>query len=389
MASGLGPNLILPTARYWLTNLMGFDPTQLGRARPDPMGWFGPNPMEGMSNAMQRGRAGLWTSVGPQGTKYQPDYFHGGSQVPTSAGVNAALFGSSYNPAFGQSAYDRFADAGDSYLRRFGTNLVVKNGQSVLPFLDAQGRQVGYGQGGVRANPDYSNPAYQVGYSPEAGAGARSMAQFGGRTAFNEPLTGQQYGGHKEFAGLAALQQGTNPFLNDPATAANLSLYQELSSPFQRADPNEYMAMARNINAGMPNTGEQAFQNAGRVAAGGTPDLTEMALRQAKLAQGGINYTESLRNNFGNQLLQDLTREGEKDLSRGIQDTQGSMAALGLGRSGQAQSVASGVWKDIQESNAAQRQGLLSQFAENAMTRQAQTSDLLRNTEMGNVANDI
>src|SRR5215471_4364751 len=193
MASGIGPIAILPGIRQVWQNMGGgwLDPNQ----RPPVENWFGTDPTGAGNRTIDWGQQGLFVSRGPQSTTYDPTAQW--SQIQTPVGLRGALFG---GDGFGQSSYSRFQDAGDSYLRRYGTNLVVKDGQIQLPFLDAQGKQVGYGQGGVAPNPAYSDPQYRVGESPEAAAGRRSIETYGGRDAQGNPLTGSTYGPMREFA---------------------------------------------------------------------------------------------------------------------------------------------------------------------------------------------
>src|SRR5690606_12996388 len=126
-----------------------------------------------------------FVSRGPQSTQWDPNAQWSSIRTPT--GVTGALFGSSYGQGFGQGAYDRFQNAEQSYMNRFATDLVDPNTGQVIAF------------------------------SPERGAGARSVSTFGGRNSFNDPLTGSEYDTHKTFSGLLALQQGANPYLNDPS----------------------------------------------------------------------------------------------------------------------------------------------------------------------------
>ena len=145
---------------------------------------FGTDPMGAANRTMDYGRLGGFTSYGPQSTQYQKPGFALGD--PSGAGLNTALFGSSYNPAAGQSAYDRFNDAGASYLRRYGTDL--------------------YGpQGNI------------IGLSPEHSAGLRSFQDLGGRDQSGNPLYGSQYDTAKTMSGLDAAPAGRQPLAERPA----------------------------------------------------------------------------------------------------------------------------------------------------------------------------
>ena len=355
MASGIGPTFILPGGRQLWQNITGSYPTP-GNI-PEPQNWFGTDPMGAGGRTMDWGRVGGFVSRGPQSMAYQAPNTPLGD--PFGAGGNAALYGHTYNPAAGQSAYERFFDSGDSYLRRMGTDLRRDaQGNTVLPMLDDQGNQVGFGQG-TRPNPAYYSDQQStlLGRSPEAGAGARSMATFGGRNDFNQPLTGSDYQTHKEFAGLAALQQGTNPWLNDPRLAASMVRADEASSPFARADPTQYLATMLGAEGTTPTTASVANSYVNP-----TYDL------------GGrsVGQMGRMTNAYEQALMDQMAQEGSKDLSLGIEDARGQLSAMGLGRSGQGQSTAAGVWSDIQQRNALQRQQLMSQFDEAAMARQAQ-----------------
>jgi hypothetical protein len=70
--------------------------------------------------------------------------------------------------------------------------------------------------------------------------------------------------------------------------------------------------------------------------------------------------------------MNQMQQQGSKDLSLGLQDAQNTLSSMGLGRSGQAQSTAGGIWENIQQKNALDRQNLMAQFAEAGMGRQAQ-----------------
>src|SRR5580765_6208796 len=110
MASGIGPNFILPGGRQLWQGLTGWNPNP--NDAPPPLAAFGTDPMGAAGRTMDYGRLGGFTSYGPQSTQYQKPGFALGD--PSGAGLNTALFGSSYNPAAGQSAYDRFNDSGSS-----------------------------------------------------------------------------------------------------------------------------------------------------------------------------------------------------------------------------------------------------------------------------------
>jgi hypothetical protein len=79
-----------------------------------------------------------------------------------------------------------------------------------------------------------------------------------------------------------------------------------------------------------------------------------------------------MTNAYEQMLMDQIANEGSKDLSLGIEDARNQLSSMGLGRSGQGQSTAAGVWSDIQQRNALQRQQLMAQFAEAGMGRQAQ-----------------
>jgi len=353
MASGLGPNFILPLGQQFVGNLIGNKPTVNGSY---PMqDWFGQDPMEWGGATMDAGRRGQLLSRGPQSATWQTPQQGAWNQISTPYGINTALFGNSFNPNAGQSAYDRFTDVGNSYLRRYGTDVKDAQGNVILA-------------------------------SPERGAGYRSGAQFGGRNAFDQPLTGQTYGGHDEFAGLQALQQGANPYLNNPLLGAAMSRTQEQGSPYARADPTKYLNTMLGAEGKYPSTGDvgrgfvnQAF-DLGDVS---VDDMNRMAQRMYGsttgdvhgTAQGAYNKTvggvSDLTNAYEKQLMDQMAAQGSKDLSLGLQDAQNTMASMGLGRSGTGQSTAGGVWRDIQERNATDRQNLMAQFAEAAMGREA------------------
>jgi hypothetical protein len=333
MASGVGDVFILPRVKdLWDKQL----------TKQGPGGWFGggpQGPMGDVSNAMDYGRQGLWQSRGPQSTTWDPNAQW--SQIQTPTGGTGALFGSSYGQGFGQGAYERFQDVGNSYLRRYGTDVTdPETGQLLIA-------------------------------SPERGAGFRSGAQFGGRSAFNDPFTGQTYGGHREFAGLQALQQGANPYLNNPTLAAQMSQFQEIGSPFQRADPGQYMDLTQGVEGMYPTTADFGNAYVGEMGRTTGADVDRMGNMTGGMYSGVTGQTGRMTNAYEQQLMQQMAQEGQKDLSLGLQDTQSTMAAMGLGRSGQAQGTAAGVWRDIQERNALDRQNLQAQFAEQAMGRNA------------------
>jgi hypothetical protein len=211
--------------------------------------------MDAAARTQDWGRLGGFVSRGPQSTTYQR------SGIPLGeaggAGLQGALFGSSYDPSFGQSAYQRFQDTGDSYLRRYGTDIKADDaGNAVLPMLDAHGNQVGFGQG-VAPNPAYATAKLLI-ESPERSAGQRSGALFGGRDATGAPINGVDYATNKTFGGLLALQQGANPYLNDPRLAASMARSGETSSPFGRADPAAYLRSVLSGETG-PTTGDVGF----------------------------------------------------------------------------------------------------------------------------------
>jgi len=356
MASGIGPNFILPGGRQLWQGLTGWNPNP--NDAPPPLAAFGTDPMGAAGRTMDYGRLGGFTSYGPQSTQYQKPGFALGD--PSGAGLNTALFGSSYNPAAGQSAYDRFNDSGSSYLRRYGTDVredPAHPGIALQPEIDAHGNPVGFGQG-VSPNPAYYSPnAKTLIESPERSAGQRSGALFGGRGETGQPLFGSQYDTAKTFAGLAQLQQGANPWLNDPRMAASMIRQDEADSPFARADPKQYLATMLGAEGTTPTTASVANSYVNP-----TYDL------------GGrsVNQMGGLVNSYEQMLMDQMQQQGSKDLSLGLQDAQNTLSSMGLGRSGQAQSTAGGIWADIQQKNALDRQQLMSQFAEAGMGRQAQ-----------------
>jgi hypothetical protein len=323
MASGLGPNFILPIGKGFLQQLTGQAPTP-GQPWGQGQQWFSPGAMQRAGGALDYGALGGWSSSGPQSTSYQKPGFPLGD--PAGAGLNTALFGHTYDPNAGQSAYERFNDAGDSYLRRFGTDL--------------------YGpQGNI------------IGLSPEHSAGLRSFQDLGGRDASGNPLYGSQYDTAKNLAGLATLQQGANPWLNDPRMAASMVKADEASSPFARADPKQYLATMLGAEGTTPTTASVANSYVNP-----TYDL------------GGrsVGQMGRMTNAYEQTLMDQIANQGSKDLSLGLQDAQSTLSSMGLGRSGQGQSTAAGVWEDIQQKNALDRSNLLAQFREAGMGRQAQ-----------------
>jgi hypothetical protein len=326
---------------------------------PAKQNWFGADPMGAGARTMDWGRMGGWTSYGPQSTQYQKPGFALGD--PAGAGLNSALFGSSFNPAAGQSAYDRFNDAGSSYLRRYGTDVRVDpndpNQTPLQPELDARGNPVGFGQG-VSPNPAYYDPKATLKLmSPERSAGLRSAQDLGGRDAAGNPVYGSQYDTAKNLAGLAQLQQGANPWLNDPRMAAAMVRADEADSPFARADPKQYLATMLGAEGTTPTTASVANSYVNP-----TYDLGGRSVSQ----MGGLS------NVYEQTLMDQIANQGSKDLSLGLQDAQSTLSSMGLGRSGQGQSTAAGVWSDIQQKNALDRSNLLAQFREADMARQAQ-----------------
>jgi len=322
MASGIGPTFILPGGRQLWGNLTGTVPDP--NKTPAFQQWFGNDPMGAGNNTINYGRLGGFVSRGPQSTQYQAPNTPLGD--PAGAGLNTALFGSSYNPAAGQSAYERFNDAGDSYLRRYGTDL--------------------YGpQGNI------------IGLSPEHSAGLRSFQDLGGRDQAGNPLYGSQYDTAKNFAGLAALQQGTNPWLNDPRMAAAMVKADEADSPFARANPTQYLATMLGAEGTTPTTASVA---------------NSYVNPTYELGGRGVGQMGGLVNAYEQSLMDQMAHQGSKDLSLGIEDARNQLSSMGLGRSGQGQSTAAGVWENIQQKNALDRQQLMSQFAEAGMGRQAQ-----------------
>lgn len=343
MPSGIGPNLILPYGGGIGQSITGLTPFQ-AQQRGIP-GLFGTNPMGTVRNTMDYGTLGGWTSRGPQSMTYQRPGIPLGD--PMGAGGNAALFGGSYNPAFaGMGAYERFADVADSYRRRFATDVTDANGNVVL-------------------------------LSPERSAGLRSGQLYGGRGVTGEPLTGVQSDIFKTASGLAQLQQGANRYLNDPATAANMQIYSELSSPFTRGSPAEYLKAAQSAEVG-PTTGNLTDQY-----------IPTMGNMTGGMYSGVTGQVQGLQNAYAQDLMNQIAAQGSKDLSLGLQDAQGTMSAMGLGRSGQAQSTALGAWKDIQEANALQRQQILAQFAEQNAARNQQTMLGMGQSAMSANANAI
>src|SRR5580765_826635 len=157
MPSGVGPNIIIPGGQGMWKSITGQSVWDSQNKGLPPM--FGTDPMGSGSRTVDWGKSGGFTSYGPQSTQYQKPGFALGD--PFSAGGNIALYGHPYDPNAGQSAYERFNDAGDSYLRRYGTDL--------------------YGpQGNI------------IGLSPEHSAGLRSFQDLGGRDQSGNPLYGSQ-----------------------------------------------------------------------------------------------------------------------------------------------------------------------------------------------------
>jgi hypothetical protein len=357
MSSGIGPNLILPGGQgLWqaITGQSVWD-TQKG---PPPI--FGTDPMGAGNRTIDWGKAGGFVSGGPQSYNYQAPNFPFG-QDPMGAGGNTALFGHTYNPAAGQSAYERFNDSGSSYLRRFGTDVRVNpndpNQTPLQPELDAQGNPVGFGQG-VSPNSAYYDPkAKLVLMSPERSAGLRSAQDLGGRDQGGNPLYGSQYDTARTYAGLAQLQQGANPWLNDPRQAAAMVRADEADSPFARANPTQYLATMLGAEGTSPTVASAA---------------NSYVNPAYQLGGRGVAQMGGLVNSYEQQLMDQMAQQGSKDLSLGIEDARNQLSSMGLGRSGQGQSTAAGVWRDIQEKNALDRQDLMAKFAEAGMGRQAQ-----------------
>ena len=322
MPSGVGPNIIIPGGQGMWKSITGQSVWDSQDKGMPPM--FGTDPLGSGSRTVDWGKGGGFVSRGPQGYGYQAPNIPGGD--PSGAGLNSALFGSSYNPAAGQSAYDRFNDAGASYLRRYGTDL--------------------YGpQGNI------------IGLSPEHSAGLRSFQDLGGRDQAGNPLYGSQYDTAKNFAGLAALQQGTNPWLNDPRMAAAMVKADEADSPFARANPTQYLATMLGAEGTTPTTASVA---------------NSYVNPTYELGGRGVGQMGGLVNAYEQSLMDQMAHQGSKDLSLGIEDARNQLSSMGLGRSGQGQSTAAGVWENIQQKNALDRQQLMSQFAEAGMGRQAQ-----------------
>lgn len=371
MASGLGPNFILPLGQQVVGNLIGNKPST---GAPIGANWFGSDPMEWGGQVMDAGRRGDLISRGPQSGTWTTPEQGAWNQIGTPHGINSALFGSSYNPSAGQGAYERFNDVGDSYLRRYGTDVRVDPANpnvTLQPMLDAQGNPAGFGQG-VRPNPAYYSPnAKTLLESPERSSGQRSAALFGGRDETGAPMAGLDTRGHRTFSGLQALQQNVNPYLNDPTQGAKMSQYAELLSPFSRADPGKYLQTMLDAEGKYPSTGD-----VGRGFVNQAFDLGNVSVEDMDRMQGGMygdvtGDVHGLTNAYEKQLMEKMAAEGSKDLSLGLQDAQNTMAAMGLGRSGTGQSTALGAWNDIQERNATARQNLMAQFAESAMGREA------------------
>lgn len=360
MPSGVGNVFILPGARDIWSNLTG------GLPGVGNQGWFGPNPMQNVGAAMNVGQRGGFVSRGPQSMTWTPPTDQNSwNAINTPAGINAALFGNSFQPGAGQGAYGRFMDSGSSYLRRYGTDVRVdpRNPNVALqPELDAHGNPVGFGQG-VSPNPAYYDPnSKTLIESPERSAGQRSGALFGGRGPNGEPIGGVQSDINKTFLGLAQLQQGANPYLNDPRMAAQMAAQSELDSPFARATPGQYLNTALGVENQGPSTGQI-----------GNSYIPQMGGMTGGMYSGVTGQVAGLQNQYEKSLLDQMSQQGSKDLSLGLQDAQGTLAAMGLSRSGQGQSTAGGVWRDIQEKNALDRQNLMAQFAEANAARNQQT----------------
>jgi hypothetical protein len=320
MASGVGPNLILPGGEGIWRSITGqgvFDSQKHGVPS-----MFGTDPLGAGNNTINYGRLGGFVSRGPQSTQYTPSGMPLGDAG--GAGLMGSLFGSSYNPQFGQSAYDRFNDAGASYMRRYATDAVDPvTGKTVI-------------------------------LSPERSAGLRSGQLFGGRGETGQPLFGSQYDTAKTYSGLAQLQQAANPWLNNPTLAAQMSQYQELASPFARANPAQYLQTAMGAEGSGPSGGAMADRY--------VEPTYNMGGR-------GVSQMGGLSNAYEQQLMDQMANQGSKDLSLGLQDAQSTLSSMGLGRSGQGQSTAAGVWSDIQQKNALDRSQLLAQFREADMNR--------------------
>jgi hypothetical protein len=322
MATGIGLVGILPGMKQMWGNLTG-NPLN-PNIDPASQNWFGNDPMGAGNNTINYGRLGGFTSRGPQSTQYQPSGMPLGD--PFGAGGNTALFGHTYDPNAGQSAYERFNDAGNSYLRRYGTDL--------------------YGpQGNI------------IGLSPEHSAGLRSFQDLGGRDQSGNPLYGSQYDTAKTMSGLMQLQQGANPWLNDPRMAAAMAAGSEADSPFARANPKQYLATMLGAEGTTPTTASVA---------------NSYVNPTSQLGGRSVGQMGGLVNSYEQSLMDQMANQGSKDLSLGLQDAQSTLSSMGLGRSGQGQSTAAGVWADIQQKNALDRQQLMSQFAEAGMGRQAQ-----------------
>jgi hypothetical protein len=355
MSQGVGPNLILPGGEAMWRSITGqgvFD------SQKNPPQMFGSDPLGYGNRTIDYGRQGLFVSRGPQSTQYDPTAQW--SQIQTPAGVRGALFGASGSPGFGQSSYDRFNDSGSSYLRRYGTDVredPMHPGIALQPEIDAHGNPVGFGQG-VSPNPAYYDPKNKTLIeSPERSAGQRSGALFGGRGEQGQPLFGSQYDTAKTYAGLTQLQQGANPWLNNPTLAAQMSQYQELASPFTRANPAQYLQTAMGAEGTGPSGGAMADRY--------VEPTYNMGGR-------GVSQMGGLSNAYEQQLMDQIANQGSKDLSLGLQDAQSTLSSMGLGRSGQGQSTAAGVWADIQQKNALDRSQLLANFREANMNRVGQ-----------------
>jgi hypothetical protein len=311
----------------------------------NPPQMFGSDPLGYGNRTIDYGRQGLFVSRGPQSTMYDPAAQW--SQIQTPVGTRGALFGGGGGmPGFGQGAYDRYNDSGSSYLRRYGTDVRVDPlhpDVALQPELDAHGNGVGFGQG-VSPNPAYYDPKSKTLIeSPERSAGQRSGALYGGRGETGQPLFGSQYDTARNISGLMQLQQGANPWLNDPRMAAAMSAASETDSPFARANPKQYLATMLGAEGTTPTTASVANSYVNP-----TYDL----------GGRGVSQMGGLVNSYEQSLMDQMQQQGSKDLSLGLQDAQSTLSSMGLGRSGQGQSTAAGVWADIQQKNALDRQGI-------------------------------
>ena len=178
MPSGIGPNLILPEVansgehhRDASRSEQDSADAELVRHRPHGCGRPGP---------WITAASGGFTSYGPQGTAYQkPDFALGD---PLGAGCNTALFGHTYNPAAGQSAYERFNDAGDSVPAPLRHRPLRPAGEHHRTFARAQ-RRVAFVPGSGRARPE-RKPALRLSVryrqDPEPDSCSSSRAQTPG-----------------------------------------------------------------------------------------------------------------------------------------------------------------------------------------------------------------